>query len=157
MQMNSSCVPHTELRKHLPSALPCLPRRLFVCAGQIQRALLRNNQTQRFSQKQALRLHQGLVTSTAEQVRAREADAIRNVSLLTAISPRTGDGASVRAGAAAGLHSEKLRGRGGGPDGQTDPQRSPRLQSRKCDGPESCSPFLMTFLVTAALLAHINC
>uniref|UniRef100_A0AAQ5ZK43 CARMIL C-terminal domain-containing protein n=1 Tax=Amphiprion ocellaris TaxID=80972 RepID=A0AAQ5ZK43_AMPOC len=34
---------------------------------QIQRALLRNNQTQRFSQKQALRLHQGLVTSTAEQ------------------------------------------------------------------------------------------
>uniref|UniRef100_A0A4W5NWD7 Capping protein regulator and myosin 1 linker 3 n=1 Tax=Hucho hucho TaxID=62062 RepID=A0A4W5NWD7_9TELE len=35
---------------------------------QIQCALLRNNQTQRFSQKQALRLHQGLVTSTAEQV-----------------------------------------------------------------------------------------
>uniref|UniRef100_A0A8C9XHG0 Capping protein regulator and myosin 1 linker 3 n=1 Tax=Sander lucioperca TaxID=283035 RepID=A0A8C9XHG0_SANLU len=38
---------------------------------QIQRALLRNNQTQRFSQKQALRLHQGLVTSTAEQVMER--------------------------------------------------------------------------------------
>uniref|UniRef100_A0AAY4AP72 Capping protein regulator and myosin 1 linker 3 n=1 Tax=Denticeps clupeoides TaxID=299321 RepID=A0AAY4AP72_9TELE len=38
---------------------------------QIQRALLRNNQTQRFSQKQALRLHQGLVTSTAEQVLER--------------------------------------------------------------------------------------
>ncbi|TRY95500.1 hypothetical protein DNTS_026157 [Danionella cerebrum] len=37
----------------------------------IQRALLRNNQTQRFSQKQALRLHQGLVTSTAEQVMER--------------------------------------------------------------------------------------
>lgn len=35
---------------------------------QIQRALVRNNQTQRFSQRQALRLHQGLVTSTAEQV-----------------------------------------------------------------------------------------
>uniref|UniRef100_A0A8C5AZ35 CARMIL C-terminal domain-containing protein n=1 Tax=Gadus morhua TaxID=8049 RepID=A0A8C5AZ35_GADMO len=34
----------------------------------IQRALLRNNQTQQFSQRQALRLHQGLVTSTAEQV-----------------------------------------------------------------------------------------
>uniref|UniRef100_A0A8C7PKD1 CARMIL pleckstrin homology domain-containing protein n=1 Tax=Oncorhynchus mykiss TaxID=8022 RepID=A0A8C7PKD1_ONCMY len=33
-----------------------------------RRALLRNNQTQRFSQRQALRLHQGLVTSTAEQV-----------------------------------------------------------------------------------------
>ncbi|CDQ99161.1 unnamed protein product, partial [Oncorhynchus mykiss] len=39
--------------------------------SQIQRALLRNNQTQRFSQKQALRLHQGLVTSTAEQVMER--------------------------------------------------------------------------------------
>lgn len=37
-------------------------------SSQIQRALVRNNQTQRFSQKQALRLHQGLVTSTAEQV-----------------------------------------------------------------------------------------
>lgn len=35
---------------------------------QIQRALVRNNQTQRFSQKQAQRLHQGLVTSTTEQV-----------------------------------------------------------------------------------------
>ncbi len=41
--------------------------RTCMCV-QIQRALLRNNQTQRFSQKQALRLHQGLVTSTAEQV-----------------------------------------------------------------------------------------
>lgn len=40
----------------------------FLPAAQIQRALVRNNQTQRFSQKQALRLHQGLVTSTAEQV-----------------------------------------------------------------------------------------
>lgn len=39
-----------------------------LSAAQIQRALVRNNQTQRFSQKQALRLHQGLVTSTAEQV-----------------------------------------------------------------------------------------
>ncbi|XP_052316346.1 capping protein, Arp2/3 and myosin-I linker protein 3-like isoform X2 [Oncorhynchus keta] len=37
----------------------------------IQCALLRNNQTQRFSQRQALRLHQGLVTSTAEQVMER--------------------------------------------------------------------------------------
>uniref|UniRef100_A0A8C5AAR7 CARMIL C-terminal domain-containing protein n=1 Tax=Gadus morhua TaxID=8049 RepID=A0A8C5AAR7_GADMO len=37
----------------------------------IQRALLRNNQTQQFSQRQALRLHQGLVTSTAEQVMER--------------------------------------------------------------------------------------
>lgn len=42
---------------------------LFSHPGaQIQRALVRNNQTQRFSQRQALRLHQGLVTSTAEQV-----------------------------------------------------------------------------------------
>lgn len=41
---------------------------LLPAAVQIQRALARNNQTQRFSQKQALRLHQGLVTSTAEQV-----------------------------------------------------------------------------------------
>lgn len=40
--------------------------RLFIV--QIQRALVRNNQTQRFSQKQAQRLHQGLVTSTTEQV-----------------------------------------------------------------------------------------
>lgn len=40
----------------------------FLSAAQIQRSLVRNNQTQRFSQKQALRLHQGLVTSTAEQV-----------------------------------------------------------------------------------------
>lgn len=39
-----------------------------MSAAQIQRALMRNNQTQRFSQKQAQRLHQGLVTSTAEQV-----------------------------------------------------------------------------------------
>lgn len=39
-----------------------------LSAAQIQRALVRNNQTQRFSQRQALRLHQGLVTSTAEQV-----------------------------------------------------------------------------------------
>uniref|UniRef100_A0A3Q2NNB3 Capping protein, Arp2/3 and myosin-I linker protein 3-like n=1 Tax=Fundulus heteroclitus TaxID=8078 RepID=A0A3Q2NNB3_FUNHE len=37
----------------------------------IQRSLVRNNQTQRFSQRQALRLHQGLVTSTAEQVMER--------------------------------------------------------------------------------------
>ncbi|KAJ8336549.1 hypothetical protein SKAU_G00377690 [Synaphobranchus kaupii] len=37
----------------------------------VGRALLRNNQTQRFSQRQALRLHQGLVTSTAEQVMER--------------------------------------------------------------------------------------
>lgn len=41
---------------------------MLLLPPQIQRALARNNQTQRFSQKQALRLHQGLVTSTAEQV-----------------------------------------------------------------------------------------
>lgn len=45
----------------------------FLSAAQIQRALVRNNQTQRFSQKQALRLHQGLVTSTAEQVALTDA------------------------------------------------------------------------------------
>lgn len=45
--------------------------RIILCClsgAQIQRSLVRNNQTQRFSQRQALRLHQGLVTSTAEQV-----------------------------------------------------------------------------------------
>lgn len=50
------------------SLMSILSLALSVCLSQIQRALLRNNQTQRFSQKQALRLHQGLVTSTAEQV-----------------------------------------------------------------------------------------
>ncbi|KAF7705848.1 capping protein, Arp2/3 and myosin-I linker protein 3 isoform X1 [Silurus meridionalis] len=47
------------------------PERTEQAITKIQRALLRNNQTQRFSQKQALRLHQGLVTSTAEQVMER--------------------------------------------------------------------------------------
>uniref|UniRef100_H3C8R4 Capping protein regulator and myosin 1 linker 3 n=2 Tax=Tetraodon nigroviridis TaxID=99883 RepID=H3C8R4_TETNG len=42
------------------------PEKTEQALTKIQRALLRNNQTQRFSQKQALRLHQGLVTSTAE-------------------------------------------------------------------------------------------
>uniref|UniRef100_A0A8D3AW49 Leucine-rich repeat-containing protein 16B-like n=1 Tax=Scophthalmus maximus TaxID=52904 RepID=A0A8D3AW49_SCOMX len=44
------------------------PERTEQALTKIQRALVRNNQTQRFSQRQALRLHQGLVTSTAEQV-----------------------------------------------------------------------------------------
>uniref|UniRef100_A0A8C2XDL2 Capping protein regulator and myosin 1 linker 3 n=1 Tax=Cyclopterus lumpus TaxID=8103 RepID=A0A8C2XDL2_CYCLU len=47
------------------------PEKTDQALNKIQRALLRNNQTQRFSQKQALRLHQGLVTSTAEQVMER--------------------------------------------------------------------------------------
>uniref|UniRef100_A0A8C7LII9 Capping protein regulator and myosin 1 linker 3 n=1 Tax=Oncorhynchus kisutch TaxID=8019 RepID=A0A8C7LII9_ONCKI len=47
------------------------PEKIDQALTKIQRALLRNNQTQRFSQKQALRLHQGLVTSTAEQVMER--------------------------------------------------------------------------------------
>uniref|UniRef100_A0A3P8TWI7 Capping protein regulator and myosin 1 linker 3 n=1 Tax=Amphiprion percula TaxID=161767 RepID=A0A3P8TWI7_AMPPE len=47
------------------------PEKTDQALTKIQRALLRNNQTQRFSQKQALRLHQGLVTSTAEQVMER--------------------------------------------------------------------------------------
>uniref|UniRef100_A0A1A8LHX6 Leucine rich repeat containing 16B n=2 Tax=Nothobranchius pienaari TaxID=704102 RepID=A0A1A8LHX6_9TELE len=47
------------------------PEKTEQALAKIQRALLRNNQTQRFSQKQALRLHQGLVTSTAEQVMER--------------------------------------------------------------------------------------
>ncbi|KAM3620063.1 uncharacterized protein V6R79_017685 [Siganus canaliculatus] len=47
------------------------PERTEQALTKIQRALVRNNQTQRFSQKQALRLHQGLVTSTAEQVMER--------------------------------------------------------------------------------------
>uniref|UniRef100_A0A6Q2XPF8 CARMIL C-terminal domain-containing protein n=1 Tax=Esox lucius TaxID=8010 RepID=A0A6Q2XPF8_ESOLU len=47
------------------------PEKTEQALTKIQRALLRNNQTQRFSQKQALRLHQGLVTSTSEQVMER--------------------------------------------------------------------------------------
>ncbi|XP_023820943.1 capping protein, Arp2/3 and myosin-I linker protein 3 isoform X1 [Oryzias latipes] len=47
------------------------PEKTEQALAKIQRALLRNNQTQRFSQKQAFRLHQGLVTSTAEQVMER--------------------------------------------------------------------------------------
>ncbi|XP_069567451.1 capping protein, Arp2/3 and myosin-I linker protein 3 isoform X1 [Brachyistius frenatus] len=47
------------------------PEKMDQALTKIQRALLRNNQTQRFSQKQALRLNQGLVTSTAEQVMER--------------------------------------------------------------------------------------
>ncbi|CAL8306899.1 unnamed protein product [Lota lota] len=47
------------------------PEKTEQALTKIQRALLRNNQTQRFSQRQALRLHQGLVTSTAEQVMER--------------------------------------------------------------------------------------
>uniref|UniRef100_A0A8C7JRB6 Capping protein regulator and myosin 1 linker 3 n=1 Tax=Oncorhynchus kisutch TaxID=8019 RepID=A0A8C7JRB6_ONCKI len=47
------------------------PEKIDQALTKIQHALLRNNQTQRFSQKQALRLHQGLVTSTAEQVMER--------------------------------------------------------------------------------------
>ncbi|KAJ7986465.1 hypothetical protein DPEC_G00340170 [Dallia pectoralis] len=47
------------------------PERTEQALTKMQRALLRNNQTQRFSQRQALRLHQGLVTSTAEQVMER--------------------------------------------------------------------------------------
>uniref|UniRef100_A0A668AFY9 CARMIL C-terminal domain-containing protein n=1 Tax=Myripristis murdjan TaxID=586833 RepID=A0A668AFY9_9TELE len=47
------------------------PERTEQALTKIQRSLLRNNQTQRFSQRQALRLHQGLVTSTAEQVMER--------------------------------------------------------------------------------------
>lgn len=115
----------TLLCKHLSSPL-CL---LCVCACvcQIQRALLRNNQTQRFSQKQAIRLHQGLVTSTAEQVSARdclrahcEVVTVRVVHTLCACA-RPGDGAPVCAGAAAGVFAEGLRGRRGRSDGQADP------------------------------------
>ncbi|XP_061653768.1 capping protein, Arp2/3 and myosin-I linker protein 3 isoform X2 [Phyllopteryx taeniolatus] len=47
------------------------PEKTDQALTKIQRALLRNNQTQRFSQKQALRLHLGLVTNTAEQVMER--------------------------------------------------------------------------------------
>ncbi|XP_030628535.1 capping protein, Arp2/3 and myosin-I linker protein 3-like [Chanos chanos] len=47
------------------------PEKTEQALVKIQRALLRNNQTQQFSQRQALRLHQGLVTSTAEQVMER--------------------------------------------------------------------------------------
>ncbi|TSO57294.1 Capping protein, Arp2/3 and myosin-I linker protein 3 [Bagarius yarrelli] len=47
------------------------PEKTEKAVVKIQKALLRNNQSQRFSQKQVLRLHQGLVTSTAEQVMER--------------------------------------------------------------------------------------
>ncbi|KAM4574530.1 capping protein, Arp2/3 and myosin-I linker protein 3-like isoform 2-T2 [Fundulus diaphanus] len=47
------------------------PEKTEQALTKIQRSLVRNNQTQRFSQRQALRLHQGLVTSTAEQVMER--------------------------------------------------------------------------------------
>ncbi|XP_063747810.1 capping protein, Arp2/3 and myosin-I linker protein 3-like isoform X3 [Eleginops maclovinus] len=47
------------------------PERTEQALTKIQRSLVRNNQTQRFSQRQALRLHQGLVTSTSEQVMER--------------------------------------------------------------------------------------
>uniref|UniRef100_A0A1A8RQQ2 Leucine rich repeat containing 16B n=1 Tax=Nothobranchius rachovii TaxID=451742 RepID=A0A1A8RQQ2_9TELE len=47
------------------------PEKTEQALTKIQRALVRNNQTQRFSQRQALRLHQGLVTSTSEQVMER--------------------------------------------------------------------------------------
>ncbi|XP_038136666.1 capping protein, Arp2/3 and myosin-I linker protein 3-like isoform X2 [Cyprinodon tularosa] len=47
------------------------PEKTEQALTKIQRALVRNNQTQRFSQRQALRLHQGLVTSTAEKVMER--------------------------------------------------------------------------------------
>ncbi|KPP70118.1 hypothetical protein Z043_111078 [Scleropages formosus] len=52
----------------ITQAYRCAPEKTEQALTKIQRALLRNNQTQRFSQRQALRLHQGLVTSTAEQV-----------------------------------------------------------------------------------------
>ncbi|KAG8013889.1 Capping protein, partial [Nibea albiflora] len=66
---------NTCLRKYMPlplsdvtQAYRSAPEKTDQALTKIQRALLRNNQTQRFSQKQALRLHQGLVTSTAEQL-----------------------------------------------------------------------------------------
>ncbi|XP_030630499.1 capping protein, Arp2/3 and myosin-I linker protein 3 [Chanos chanos] len=60
-------VPLSDVTQAFRSA----PEKTEQALTKIQRALLRNNQTQRFSQKQALRLHQGLVTSTAEQVMER--------------------------------------------------------------------------------------
>ncbi|KAG7279390.1 hypothetical protein CRUP_024209, partial [Coryphaenoides rupestris] len=69
---------NTCLRKYMPLPLSDIsqafrsgPEKTEQALTKIQRALLRNNQTQRFSQRQALRLHQGLVTSTAEQVMER--------------------------------------------------------------------------------------
>ncbi|MGH0126498.1 UNVERIFIED_CONTAM: hypothetical protein FKN15_048815 [Acipenser sinensis] len=47
------------------------PERTEEALHKIQRSLLRNNQSQRFSQQQAFRLHQGIVTSTTEQVLER--------------------------------------------------------------------------------------
>ncbi|XP_036373398.1 capping protein, Arp2/3 and myosin-I linker protein 3-like, partial [Megalops cyprinoides] len=70
------------------------PERTEQALVKIQRALLRNNQTQRFSQRQALRLHQGLVTSTAEQVMERLCVRVQQqVCFLRG----TGDGEEVKA------------------------------------------------------------
>ncbi|KAG5849766.1 hypothetical protein ANANG_G00075190 [Anguilla anguilla] len=63
------------------------PEKTEQALVKIQRALLRNNQTQRFSQRQALRLHQGLVTSTAEQVMERLCVRVQQqVSVLRGVS-----------------------------------------------------------------------
>lgn len=59
--------------------------------------------------------------------------------------------------AAAGLHSERLRGGRGSPDSQTDPQRSPRLQS--CKYASSCGvteASLSRFLLKQNLLNKLN-
>uniref|UniRef100_A0A673XN98 Capping protein regulator and myosin 1 linker 3 n=1 Tax=Salmo trutta TaxID=8032 RepID=A0A673XN98_SALTR len=72
------CLEHNFTLQYMPiplsdvtQAYRSAPEKIDQALTKIQRALLRNNQTQRFSQKQALRLHQGLVTSTAEQVMER--------------------------------------------------------------------------------------
>ncbi|XP_064190477.1 capping protein, Arp2/3 and myosin-I linker protein 3-like [Anguilla rostrata] len=70
------------------------PEKTEQALVKIQRALLRNNQTQRFSQRQALRLHQGLVTSTAEQVMERLCVRVQQqVSVLRGV----GDGEELKA------------------------------------------------------------
>lgn len=59
---------------------------------------------------------------------------------MSRVCVRPGAGAPVRAGAAAGVFAEGLRGRRGRSDGQTDPQRGPRLQSGEDLTPQEAGP-----------------
>lgn len=119
-----SCVNTCHLHVCLPRCLCVWDRSNVLCLG-----TTRPSGSPRNRLSGCIRAWSPARPSRCVRVRVHEADAVTNAALLTAVS--SGDGAPVRAGAAAGLHSEKQRGRGGGPHGPTDPQRSPRLQSRK--------------------------
>lgn len=111
-------------------------------AAQIQRALVRNNQTQRFSQRQALRLHQGLVTSTAEQVGLVSVRSHLRlfVSVCTCNTPPPvcfqGDGAPLCACPAAGVFITGHRRDGGDSSCKTSAKRGEELS--RCEWCEMC-------------------